>query len=124
MDFVVAGDDFALLSGDDPTFVRAMLGGAQGVVSVASNVVPATFSRLCQLAAAGDAAAAGSLDGQLRELNEFLGVEPNPIPVKALLTRLGFGQGLRLPLLPLPDGHNTQADAMAALCHRIEHAQP
>src|SRR5690606_41571696 len=38
--YPLAGSDFSLLSGDDPTFVRAMLGGAQGVISVASAVVP------------------------------------------------------------------------------------
>lgn len=122
--YPLAREDFSLLSGDDPTFVRALLGGARGVISVASNVVPGAFSRLCGLAAAGDAAAARVLDGQLNALYDFLGVEPNPIPVKAILARLGIGEGLRLPLLPLSAGHNAQADAMAALCQRIEHELP
>ncbi|PZO05541.1 MAG: 4-hydroxy-tetrahydrodipicolinate synthase [Lysobacteraceae bacterium] len=120
----LAGDDFALLSGDDPTFVKAILGGARGVISVASNVVPGSFSRLCTLAAAGEASAAQALEARLEDLYDFLGIEPNPIPVKALLTRLGIGHGLRLPLLPLSPGHNARADAMAALCQRIEHLQP
>jgi 4-hydroxy-tetrahydrodipicolinate synthase len=119
--YPLAGDDFALLSGDDPTFVRAMLGGAAGVISVASNVVPAAFRRLCELAVAGESEAAGALDRQLQPLYEFLGVEPNPIPLKALLARMGIGHGLRLPLLALPAGHNAQAEAMTALCRRIEH---
>ncbi len=120
----LADDDFALLSGDDPTFVKAILGGARGVISVASNVVPGSFSRLCTLAAAGEASAAQALEARLEDLYDFLGIEPNPIPVKALLTRLGIGHGLRLPLLPLSPGHNARADAMAALCQRIEHLQP
>lgn len=109
---------FALLSGDDPTFVRAMRGGADGVISVASNVVPRCFARLCT----GTLADAGrpALDDRLRPLYEFLGVEPNPIPVKALLHRLGIGTGLRLPLLPLSAGHAAAADAMAALCRQLE----
>ena len=122
--YPLAREDFSLLSGDDPTFVRALLGGARGVISVASNVVPGAFSRLCGLAASGDAAGARALDGQLNALYDFLGVEPNPIPVKAILARLGIGEGLRLPLLPLSAGHNAQADAMAALCQRIEHELP
>lgn len=122
--YPLAREDFSLLSGDDPTFVRALLGGARGVISVASNVVPGAFSCLCGLAASGDAAGARALDGQLNALYDFLGVEPNPIPVKAILARLGIGEGLRLPLLPLSAGHNAQADAMAALCQRIEHELP
>lgn len=119
--YPLAGPAFALLSGDDPTFVRAMMGGAVGVVSVASNVVPRAFARLCAQVAGGDTAGALALDHSLAGLYEFLGVEPNPVPVKALLARMGVGQGLRLPLLPLSAGHNAQAQAMAELCQRIEH---
>ena len=117
----LASSGFALLSGDDPTFVRAMLAGAAGVVSVASNVVPATFRRLCDLAANGDADAAHALDARLASLYDFLGIEPNPIPVKALLARQGIGDGLRPPLQPLSAPHHAAADAMAAFCGRIEH---
>ncbi|WP_188661564.1 4-hydroxy-tetrahydrodipicolinate synthase [Arenimonas soli] len=118
--YPLAGKDFALLSGDDPTFVRAMLGGAAGVISVASNVVPRAFARLCRLARAGEADQARALDARLAGLNDFLGVEPNPIPVKAILARQGIGHGLRLPLLPLSQAHAAAADAMAALCEQIE----
>ena len=98
-----------------------MLAGAAGVVSVASNVVPATFRRLCDLAANGDADAAHALDARLTSLYDFLGIEPNPIPVKALLARQGIGDGLRLPLQPLSAPHHAAADTMAAFCGRIEH---
>jgi 4-hydroxy-tetrahydrodipicolinate synthase len=116
----LAAADFALLSGDDPTFVRAMASGATGVISVASNVVPGAFARLCALVADGNSSDAAALDGRLRPLYDFLGVEPNPIPVKAVLQRLGIGAGLRLPLLPLSAAHAAAADAMAALCRQIE----
>jgi 4-hydroxy-tetrahydrodipicolinate synthase len=118
--YPLAGDDFALLSGDDPTFVRAMLGGAAGVISVASNVVPRAFARLCALAAAGEGAAARALDDRLQPLYDFTGIESNPIPVKALLARHGIGHGLRLPLLPLSAPHAALADRMAALCRQVE----
>jgi len=118
--YPLAGDDFALLSGDDPTFVRAILGGAAGVISVASNVVPRAFARLCTLARAGDAGAASALDARLADLYDFLGVEPNPIPVKALLAGQGIGHGLRLPLLPLSAAHGETSERMQALCRSVE----
>lgn len=111
---------FSLLSGDDPTFVRAVRGGADGVISVASNVVPGTFRRICDLLRAGKTDSAVALDARLQPLYEFLGVEPNPIPVKALLALRGIGTGLRLPLLPLSVGHRVEAEAMSALCTRLE----
>ena len=107
------GDGFSVLSGDDPTAVRAMLAGADGVVSVASNVVPASFRRLCDLARGGEEAAARELDGRLRGLYDFLGIESNPIPLKALLARRGFGHGLRLPLTTLSPEHAALAERMA-----------
>ena len=111
---------FSVLSGDDPTATRAMLAGADGVISVASNIMPAAFRRLCDLARAGKRAEAEAWDARLQPVFTFLGVEPNPIPVKAILARQGIGQGLRLPLLPLSRAHAAAADAMAALCEQIE----
>ena len=105
---------FAVLSGDDPTACRAMLAGADGVISVASNVLPRAFRRLCDVARKGDHDAAGLWDAQLRDVYDFLGLEPNPIPVKALLARLGLGHGLRLPLQPLSSAHIADTERMAA----------
>jgi 4-hydroxy-tetrahydrodipicolinate synthase len=113
-------DDFAVLSGDDPTAVRAMLAGADGIVSVASNVVPGAFRRLCDLARAGDEAEAVALDARLHELYDFLGVESNPIPLKALLARQGLGRGLRLPLTELSPAHAGLAERMSDAIARIE----
>lgn len=114
--------DFAVLSGDDPTACRAMLAGADGVISVASNVLPAAMRRLCDLARAGKAGAANELDAQLQPTFEFLGVEPNPIPVKAVLALHGIGHGLRLPLLPLSATYADAASATAATVREIEDA--
>lgn len=104
------GEGFSVLSGDDPTAARAMLAGADGVISVVSNIVPGAFRRLCDLARGGQAEAAHALDAQLQPLSAFCGVEPNPIPVKAVLARQGFGHGLRLPLTTLAEAHAAQAD--------------
>ena len=91
-----------------------MLAGADGIISVASNVLPRAFRRLCDLARNGDRAAAQTLDGRLADANDFLGVEPNPIPVKALLKHMGIGQGLRLPLLPLSSTHAVRTASVVA----------
>ena len=92
---------FVILSGDDPTACRALLAGADGVISVASNVLPAAMRRLCEHARAGEVDAAVVVDNALQPLFDFIGCEPNPIPVKALLRHAGIGYGLRLPLTPL-----------------------
>ena len=113
-------EGFAILSGDDPTASRAILAGADGLISVGSNALPRTFRRLCDLSRAGDAVAAAALDAQVQEIYAFLGVESNPIPVKALLQRAGFGHGLRLPLLTLSSAHTDTADRLAALAQALE----
>ena len=112
--------DFAVLSGDDPTACRAMLAGADGLVSVASNVLPRSFRRLCDLARGGDADAANALDARLRRSCDFMGIEPNPIPVKAILARNGIGHGLRLPLTPLSSQHAEFAASIAAEIRDLE----
>ncbi|TXK62072.1 4-hydroxy-tetrahydrodipicolinate synthase [Alkalisalibacterium limincola] len=111
---------FSLLSGDDPSFVQAMGEGFDGVISVASNVVPAAFARICAQMAAGERDSAAALDAELAGLYRFLGIEPNPTPVKALLQRLGLGQGLRLPLLTLSTAHGELADATASQVRALE----
>jgi 4-hydroxy-tetrahydrodipicolinate synthase len=111
---------FALLSGDDPTFVRAIRGGAAGVVSVASNVVPRAVAGICLLLQSGDFDRAEALDLRLQALYDFLGVEPNPIPLKAVLHRMGVGAGLRLPLLSLSAIHADLADRVTELCRELE----
>lgn len=108
---------FAILSGDDPTAARAMLAGADGVISVASNVIPAAMRRLCGLARAGARADAQAYDAELQPIFDFMGIEPNPIPVKAILARQGIGHGLRLPLTELSLTHACAADVIA---HRID----
>ena len=113
-------DGFSVLSGDDPTAARAMLSGADGVVSVASNVAPHAFGLLCGLARRGDRERAEALDARLRPVYDFCGIEPNPIPLKALLARRGIGHGLRLPLTTLSPEHDPESRRIAALVDEIE----
>ena len=113
---------FSILSGDDPTAARAMLAGADGLISVASNVIPAAMRRLCDLARAGAGAQAEACAAELRSIFDFMGIEPNPIPVKAILQRQGIGHGLRLPLTTLSADHAAVADAAARRIAQIERA--
>ena len=100
---------FNILSGDDPTCAQAMLAGADGVISVVANVAPAAMRALCDAARARDAAQASAHDATLSDLYAALGAEPNPIPLKWCLQRLGLGSAdLRLPLLPLGTAHHEQ----------------
>ena len=110
-------DAFAILSGDDPTAARALLAGADGVISVAANVAPAAFAQMCAACLRGDHSSALALDQRLQPLYDALGVEPNPIPLKWALSRLGFGEaGLRLPLTVLnADHHAIVVGALARL---------
>jgi 4-hydroxy-tetrahydrodipicolinate synthase len=92
--------DFSILSGDDALTLPMMAVGADGVVSVASNVFPGRMVELVAAAAAGDYARAKKLHLSLRALFAALFVEPNPIPAKAALKILGrMGDDVRLPLV-------------------------
>ena len=94
--------DFILYSGDDPTATQFMLNGGSGTISVTANVVPSRIAEICTKALSGDSQIAIKLDLELKELNEILFVESNPIPVKWILNRLGrIPGGLRLPLVEL-----------------------
>ena len=117
----LSSDGFAILSGDDPTCVRAVTSGADGVISVAANVAPATFAQLMRGAARREDAAL-ELDVSLRPLYAFLGAEPNPIPVKWLLAALSrCAPDLRLPLTPLAAEHHAAGAECRELVLALEH---
>ncbi len=97
-----APQGFSIYSGDDPTAVALMLLGGHGNVSVTANVAPRAMHELCMAAVAGDAKRAVELHMKLLPLHKQLFCEPNPIPVKWALARMGrIGGALRLPLTPL-----------------------
>lgn len=108
-------EGFAVLSGDDETACAAMIAGADGVISVAANIVPRAFAQMCDHAVGGQADAARAIDARLRDLYAVLGAEPNPIPAKWLLHRLGWmSPDPRLPLTLLSATHHARADAVLA----------
>ncbi len=93
------GDRIAILSGDDALAFPAICAGAQGVVSVASNVVPEQMAALVRAARKGELAKARELHYVLLPLFRALFVETNPIPAKKALALLGLcTPEVRLPL--------------------------
>lgn len=96
---------FTVLSGDDPTAADLMRVGARGVISVTANVAPRAMHDICVAGLAGRHDEAAAANERLMPLHRALFVEPNPIPVKWAVQRLGLiGPGIRLPLTPLTEG--------------------
>lgn len=117
--------DFRILGGDDPSCAAAMLAGAEGIVSVAANVAPAAMRALCDAALSGDKPATHERNARLQGLFDLLGTEPNPIPLKWCLHRLGFGSAEpRLPLLPLSSRYHAQAQHVLDQLHLPVAVQP
>lgn len=91
-----------VLSGDDGTARESIMAGAQGVISVTSNVAPQLMAEMIAAARAGRTAEAEALDAKLAPLHSALFVEGNPIPAKWVLEQMGLiAGGIRLPLTPL-----------------------
>ena len=90
---------FTILSGDDGLTLPFMSVGAVGVVSVASNLLPAEICDLVQAFMSGDSKRAERLHRKLYWLFKDLFIEPNPVPVKTALAWRGLMSAeVRLPL--------------------------
>lgn len=96
------GPRFEILSGDDSLTLAFMAVGAEGVISVASNVIPRQMSQMVRAFAAGDVRRAAKVHQKFYPLFKDLFLESNPIPVKAALAMLGhIAEEYRLPLVPM-----------------------
>jgi 4-hydroxy-tetrahydrodipicolinate synthase len=84
------GADITVLSGDDSLTLPFMSVGAEGVISVASNLFVREVSQLVRLALADDFAKAAKLHRKLYPIFKTLFIEPNPVPVKAAVLRAGL----------------------------------
>ena len=94
-------DGFIVLSGDDALTLPLMAIGGRGIVSVASNVIPAEMSRMVELVERGDFAAARAEHQRLLPLMQVNFIESNPIPVKSAMASLGLVEEVyRLPMVP------------------------
>ena len=94
-------EGFVVLSGNDDQTCELMQEGADGVVSVASNVFPSAMADFVHALQAGKFAEAARMNERLAPLFKALFVEPSPIPAKAAMAQLGLMENnLRLPLVP------------------------
>ena len=103
------GPDFVILSGDDSLTLPFMSVGAQGVISVASNIIPREISQMVKLFRSGKPAAALRIHEKYYPLIKDLFIETNPTPVKAALAMMKFiSEEYRLPIVPMnPENRNT-----------------
>lgn len=96
------GDDFTVLSGDDPLTLPMMALGAKGVITVTANIAPQDMANLVDAALAGNFNEARTYHFKLAPLFTALFYETNPIPVKEALVMMNkMGPDIRLPLTRL-----------------------
>jgi 4-hydroxy-tetrahydrodipicolinate synthase len=111
------GPKFTILCGDDALTLPFMAVGAQGVISVASNVIPREVARMVRAFAAGDLAWALKLHQKFYPLFKDLFIETNPVPVKAALAMMGQArEEYRLPLVPMSAKNRETLRATLAAC--------
>ena len=111
------GSDMTILSGDDSLTVPFISIGARGVISVASNLVPADMVAMVNAALAGDFAKALNVHHRLYPVFKALFIEPNPVPVKAAMVQTGIvsSADVRAPLCELaPASRQTLLSALAS----------
>ncbi|MDH3454218.1 MAG: dihydrodipicolinate synthase family protein, partial [Desulfuromonadales bacterium] len=98
-------DDFAVMSGDDPTCMATVAIGGTGIISVTSNVEPKDMAQMMDAALAGDFAKARELHYKLFPLMQAMFYDTNPVPAKATLAMMGKikTDDVRLPMATLND---------------------
>ena len=102
----LCGDKIDVYSGEDALTVPMLSMGAAGTISVISNVVPRMAVDMTDAFFAGNLKKAAQLQCDLLPLVNACFCEVNPIPAKAAVSAMGFGEeNLRLPLTPMEDGN-------------------
>jgi 4-hydroxy-tetrahydrodipicolinate synthase len=94
-------EDFLVLSGDDSLTLPIAAMGGKGIISVASNIIPAYMTQLARLCLAGKFEEARVMQRNWLPLLEVNFIETNPTPVKAAMAEMGLLEPVfRLPLVP------------------------
>lgn len=108
-------EGFALISGDDPTYLGYLAHGGHGAISVTSNVAPEEMVALHRAAVAGDYLGALHWQDRLIRLHKALFLDNSPAPTKYALSRLGLcSEEVRLPLAPCAAATRPLIDAALA----------
>jgi 4-hydroxy-tetrahydrodipicolinate synthase len=108
-------DSFIVLSGDDAITLPVISLGGVGIISVASNVIPAEISRMTQSALEGDWKSARTLHRKYLTLMQGLFLESNPMPVKCVLGMMGRIEEIyRLPMVQVKSETRAKLEKIAA----------
>ena len=117
--------DIIILSGDDSLTLPLMSIGAQGVVSVAANVVPDRVAAMTRAWLEGDPAQAGKIHYELLPLFKAMFIETNPIPVKTTLAEMGMiAEEFRLPLCRMSEENRSKLLSVISHYKLIKQKEP
>ncbi|MEY2429195.1 MAG: 4-hydroxy-tetrahydrodipicolinate synthase [Verrucomicrobiota bacterium] len=115
------GPRFEIMCGDDALTLPFMAVGAQGVISVASNVIPRQIAQMVRAFAARKTQDALKLHDKYYPLFKDLFIETNPVPVKAALAMMGqIEEEYRLPLVPMSQKNRQMLRATLKRCGVLE----
>jgi 4-hydroxy-tetrahydrodipicolinate synthase len=115
-----APEGFSIYSGDDATAVALMLCGGHGNISVTANIAPRKMHELCLAACAGNVQQAMSIQFELLPLHKYLFIEPNPIPLKWAMKKMGLcNDTMRLPMTPLESQNLSIVESALKKCGLI-----
>ncbi|WP_343154845.1 4-hydroxy-tetrahydrodipicolinate synthase [Buchnera aphidicola (Pseudoregma panicola)] len=94
---------FLLISGDDTTALDFMQLGGDAVISVTANIIPNKIFKMCNFAIKKKFYKARKINNKIHELNKFMFIETNPIPIKWISKKIGLikNDTVRLPLTKL-----------------------
>lgn len=121
-ELIASAAPITVLSGDDALIFPMIALGAEGVVSVASNLIPGEIARLVQTARCGNIEEAREMHYVLTPLFRSLFIEPNPIPIKAAMTLWDLPAGpCRLPMTEMEEDN---LRTLSTVLQRYEHLQP
>ncbi len=117
------GDDFLLLSGDDPMALASAANGGHGCISVTSNIAPKLCSEFQVACMSGDFKTALSYQDRLLAVHDVMFVEPNPGPAKYAASLMGLCQpDVRLPLIAISEGTRQSVEAAISKLGLLEMA--